>query len=260
MESVQIIKIGGNVVDDEGLLNQFLDDFVQIKSPKILIHGGGKIATELAQKLNIAQTMIDGRRVTDSETLKVATMVYAGLVNKNIVAKLQSKQCNAIGLSGADANIISGKKRNHLTIDFGFVGEIVTINTEQIISFIHQGVTPVFCPIIHDSEGTLLNTNADTIATQIAIALSKTYQVNLSFCFEKKGVLRNPNDDESYIPMIDKSEYEQLKASKIISNGMIPKLDNAFEAINKGVKKVLLFHANQLATLETNLIGTQIQE
>ena len=260
MESLQIIKIGGNVVDDANLLDNFLNDFVQIKTPKILIHGGGKIATELAQKLNIAQTMIEGRRVTDSETLKIATMVYAGLVNKNIVAKLQSKQCNAIGLSGADANVISGEKRNHPTIDFGFVGEIIAINTDQIISFIKQGLVPVFCPIIHDSEGTLLNTNADTIATQIAIALAKIYQVNLSFCFEKKGVLRNPDDDESYIPSINKSEYEKLKASKIISNGMIPKLDNAFEAISNGVNKVLLYHANQLATLETNLIGTQLQQ
>jgi len=259
MKNLQIIKIGGNVVDDAVLLDQFLHDFVQIKTPKILIHGGGKIATELAEKLNIVQTMIDGRRVTDSETLKIATMVYAGLVNKNIVAKLQLYQCNAIGLSGADANVISGKKRNHPTIDFGFVGDIVQINTDQIISFIHQGLTPVFCPIIHDSEGTLLNTNADTIATQIAIDLAKTYQVNLSFCFEKKGVLRNPEDDESYIPMINRPEYERLKTSKIISNGMIPKLDNAFEAINKGVHKVLLYHANQLATLETNLIGTQLQ-
>lgn len=259
MESLQIIKIGGNVVDDEVVLNQFLSDFVQIKSPKILIHGGGKIATELAKKLNIVQTMIEGRRVTDSETLKIATMVYAGLINKNIVAKLQSKHCNTIGLCGADANVISGKRRNHPTIDFGFVGDIVSINTEQIINFMNQGITPVFCPIIHDSEGTLLNTNADTIATQIAIALAKNYQVHLSFCFEKKGVLRNPDDEESYIPMINKSEYEKLKESKIISNGMIPKLDNAFEAINNGVKKVLLYHANQLATLETNLIGTQIQ-
>ena len=203
MQSLQIIKIGGNVVDDAGLLDQFLHDFVQIKTSKILIHGGGKIATELAQKLNIAQTMIEGRRVTDSETLKIATMVYAGLVNKNIVAKLQSKQCNAIGLSGADANIISGKKRNHPSIDFGFVGDIIAINTNQIISFINQGLTPVFCPIIHDSEGTLLNTNADTIATQIAIALAKMYQVNLSFCFEKKGVLLDPDDDQSYIPVIN---------------------------------------------------------
>jgi acetylglutamate kinase len=259
MKSLQIIKIGGNVVDDAGLLDQFLHDFVQIKTPKILIHGGGKIATELAQKLNVAQTMIEGRRVTDSETLKIATMVYAGLVNKNIVVKLQLNQCNAIGLSGADANVISGKKRNHPTIDFGFVGDIVSINTDQIISFIHQGLTPVFCPIIHDSEGTLLNTNADTIATQIAIELSKIYQVNLSFCFEKKGVLSNPDDDESYIPVINRPEYERLKASKIISNGMIPKLDNAFDAINNGVHKVLLYHANQLATLETNLIGTQLQ-
>ncbi|SFA96923.1 N-acetylglutamate kinase [Flavobacterium swingsii] len=259
MKSLQIIKIGGNVVDDAVLLDQFLYDFVQIKTPKILIHGGGKIATELAQKLNVVQTMIEGRRVTDSETLKIATMVYAGLVNKNIVAKLQSNQCNAIGLSGADANVISGKKRNHPTIDFGFVGDIVSININQIISFINQGLTPVFCPIIHDSEGTLLNTNADTIATQIAIELAKTYQVNLSFCFEKKGVLRNPNDDESYIPVINRPEYERLKASKIISNGMIPKLDNAFDAINNGVHKVLLYHANQVATLETNLIGTQLQ-
>lgn len=259
MESLQIIKIGGNVIDDAGLLDQFLYDFTQIKAPKILIHGGGKIATELAQKLNIAQTMIEGRRVTDAETLKITTMVYAGWINKNIVSKLQAKDCNAIGLSGADANVISGKKRNHPTIDFGFVGDRVTINTKQIESFIQQGLTPVFCPIIHDSEGTILNTNADTIATQIAISLAKIYQVNLSFCFEKKGVLRNPTDDESYIPIIHQSEYEHLKASKIISNGMIPKLDNAFEAIHKGVNKVFLYHANQVATLETNFIGTQVQ-
>jgi acetylglutamate kinase len=260
MKTLQIIKIGGNVVDDAVLLDQFLYDFVQIKSPKILIHGGGKIATELAKKLNIAQTMIDGRRVTDAETLKIATMVYAGLVNKNIVAKLQANQCNAIGLSGADANLISGKKRNHPTIDFGFVGDVEKVNTIQIDNFINQGLTPIISPIIHDSNGNLLNTNADTIATQIALALTKTYQVNLGFCFEKKGVLYNVNDDESYIPSINKNEYLKLKADKIITDGMIPKLDNAFEAINNGVKKVLLFHANQLATLETNLVGTQLQQ
>lgn len=259
MNTLQIIKIGGNVIDDVDILQQFISDFSQIKTPKILIHGGGKIATEMAQKLNIAQTLIEGRRVTDAETLKITTMVYAGLVNKNIVSKLQAKKCNAIGLSGADANVISGKKRKHPTIDFGFVGDRVTINTKQIESFIQQGITPVFCSIIHDSEGSLLNTNADTIATQIAISLAKTYQVQLSFCFEKKGVLRNPTDNDSYISVLHQSEYEHLKVSNIISNGMIPKLDNAFEAIHKGVNKVLLYHANQVATLETNFIGTQVQ-
>jgi acetylglutamate kinase len=258
MQSIQVIKIGGNVIDDAALLEQFLYDFVQIKMPKILIHGGGKTATDLAQKLNIAQSMVEGRRVTDSETLKIATMVYAGFINKNIVAQLQSKQCNAIGLSGADANVIAGKKRNHPTIDFGFVGDVTVINSQQVISFIKQGITPVFCPIIHDEQGTLLNINADTLATRIAIDLAKTYRVNLSFCFEKKGVMRNPDDDESYIPMMDKKEYENLKSAKIISNGMIPKLDNAFEAIDNGVHKVLLCHASQLATLETHLIGTKL--
>ena len=258
MQNLNVIKIGGNVIDNEDLLDKFLHDFSKIKSAKILVHGGGKIATELAQKLNIPQTIIDGRRVTDSETLKITTMVYAGLVNKKIVAKLQSNQCNAIGLSGADADIISAEKRNHVSIDYGFVGDIVAINTKQIENFINLGLTLVFCPITHDSKGTLLNINADTIATQIAVNLSKNFNVNLSFCFEKKGVLRDPEDNESYIPLINDTEYQRLKESKIISDGMIPKLDNAFDAINNGVNKVLIFHANQLSTLNTNLVGTQL--
>lgn len=258
MKTLTVIKIGGNVIDDAVLLNQFIKDFAQIKTPKILVHGGGKMATHLAGALSINQTMIEGRRVTDEETLKVVSMVYAGLINKQIVSKLQSECCDAIGLSGADAGIISGVKRQHPTIDYGFVGDIRKVDGKQIVHFIESGLTPVICPIIHDGNGQLLNTNADTIATQIALALKDRFRVNLGFCFEKKGVLQNPEDNESFIPQVNQLKYKALKQEGIITKGMIPKLDNAFEALGNGLEQVSLFHAAQLSTLNAGFIGTQI--
>ncbi len=257
MQTIKIIKIGGNVIDDAIALNNFLKDFCTINEPKILIHGGGKLATELAAKLNIPQTLIEGRRVTDAETLKITTMVYSGLINKNIVAQLQALQCNAIGLCGADANLIATIKRVHPTIDYGFVGDINenSININAIDLLVKNGYTLVLNSITHNKEGELLNTNADTIASSIAIALAKKYTTSLTYCFEKNGVLMNVNDDTSYIKSITKETYNTLKNQGIINKGMLPKLDNAFAAIAAGVKEVHICNANNILNQS---IGTSI--
>lgn len=260
-QKLNIIKIGGNVIDDEKLLTSFLNLFSSIKEPCILVHGGGKLATELSKRLNIETKLVDGRRITDLETLDIVTMVYAGLVNKKVVALLQSNNCNAIGLSGADANIIVAKKRQTDAIDYGFVGDInqdsISVNT--IKKFIESNLTPVFSPITHDGNGQLLNTNADTIASVLSVALSSIYDVHLYFCFEKFGVLKNVDDENSVISIIDKNYYEELKKLAIISNGMIPKIDNAFDAIAKGVREVVIGHASQLNELINNHAGTRIK-
>lgn len=258
MQKLHIIKIGGNVVDNPTMLEKFIVDFSAISFPKILVHGGGKIATELAEKLGIPQTMIGGRRVTNFETLRITTMVYAGLINKQLVAQCQAKNINALGLSGADGNLILSEKRNHSNIDFGYVGDVKTINTSFLDGLLAQNMVPIICSITHDGKGTLLNTNADTIATELAVALSAIYQVHLSFCFEKKGVLKDLDDEGSYIPQIQKSVYTSLKSEQKIAGGMLPKLENAFQAIEKGVYKVLIYHANNLDTLENNFIGTEL--
>jgi len=261
-EKLHIIKIGGNSIDDEKLLNSFLDDFSSIKEPCILVHGGGKLATELSKKLNIETKLIDGRRITDAETLDIVVMVYAGLINKKIVALLQSKNCNAIGLCGADVNILQAKKRDDSTIDYGFVGNInqdaVSVNAIQ--QFIESGYAPVISPITHDGKGQLLNTNADTIASSLAVALSKIYEVNLYYCFEKNGVLLNIEDENSVLPTLDKNNYAELKRSGVISNGMIPKIDNAFDAIENGVSEVVISHASQLKNMisKKEYAGTRV--
>ncbi len=233
-----IVKIGGNIIRDEQKLTQFLKDFSKISEPKIIIHGGGKSATELASKLGVKTEMIDGRRITSLESLKVVIMTYAGLLNKTIVTGLQKYKCDAIGLSGADGNIIVSQKRTINTIDYGYVGDIVTVNEKKIQRLLELGLTPVFCGITHDTEGQLFNSNADTIASEIAIAMSKNYKVSLCYCFELKGVLENIHDKNSVIENMNLEKYTALKKAKVISDGMLPKLQNCFNALQKNVYKV----------------------
>ncbi len=258
MEKLYIIKIGGNIIDDEQKLNSFLQDFSKIPGHKILVHGGGKLATRVAEAMHIPQQMKEGRRITDAETLKVVTMVYAGYINKNVVALLQSLGCNALGLSGADANVIQAHKRIHPQIDYGFVGDVDAINVNFINLVLQQDTTLVFSPITHDAGGLLLNTNADTIAQEIARAMSTFFEVSLIYCFEKKGVLADAGDDESVINTITATSFEDLKSKKVISDGMIPKLQNAFAALLAGVKVVTIGHADNLKKLLTQESGTSI--
>ncbi|MGB5821056.1 MAG: acetylglutamate kinase, partial [Saonia sp.] len=237
---LSIIKIGGEVIENEMELSKFLVLFSKIKGAKILVHGGGKLATKMAEKLGIASNLVSGRRVTNAESLEVITMVYAGLVNKNIVARLQAKACNAIGLSGADANTVMAHKRPVKDIDFGFVGDVDKVNNEAITSLLHSGLTPVFCAMTHDGQGQLLNTNADTIASEIAIAMSEHYETTLYYCFEKKGVLMDMEDENSVVAHIDTNLYRELLGKKSITDGMLPKLENCFSALHKNVYKVCI--------------------
>jgi len=257
-DKLYVIKIGGNIIDDEKKLAFFLKGFASINGKKILIHGGGKLATKLAAQLGVEQQLIDGRRITDAETLKIVTMVYAGYINKNIVAQLQSHNCNAIGLCGADGNLIQSHKRQHPTIDYGFVGDIDSVNTTLLKNLLEQNINVVIAPITHNKEGLLLNTNADTIAQEIAQAMSEFYEVNLIYSFEKAGVLMNAEDDSTVITSITQSSYKDLKEQKIIHSGMIPKLDNAFAALNKGVNRVIVGKAEQLQDLISGNAGTSI--
>lgn len=256
MKQLTIIKIGGNIVDDQIALEQFLIKFNQITSPKILIHGGGVMASEMAKKLGIETKMYNGKRITDFETLKMVTMVYAGWINKYIIAKLQQIGCNAIGLSGADCNIVPATRRSPEPIDFGYVGDVdpSKINNGIIINFLGRGICPVFCAITHDQNGSLLNTNADTMASSIAIAMSKDYSTKLIYCFEKEGVLYNQEDPDSIIPLITHKRYIELQNEGKISGGMIPKLDNAFAAIENGVSEVYIKHAKNLENDRQTLI------
>jgi acetylglutamate kinase len=265
VSALYVVKIGGNIIDDEKKLSSFLKDFAAVKGHKILIHGGGKLATKLAEQMNIPQHMIDGRRITDAETLKIVTMVYAGYINKNVVAQLQANNCNAIGLCGADGNIILAHKREVANsssggrgIDYGFAGDVDAVNTSLLKSIIDQQIAVVMAPITHDQKGQLLNTNADTIAQEVANALSTVYDVQLIYSFEKSGVLLDANDDSTVIPSIDPAYYQQLKSEQKIFAGMIPKLDNAFAALNRGVKKVIIGKAEQLTDLITGKAGTSI--
>jgi acetylglutamate kinase len=269
-EILYVVKIGGNIIDDEEKLSNFLSMFANLSSPlqgsgvrKILIHGGGKLATKLAGQMNIPQQMIDGRRITDAETLKIVTMVYAGYINKNIVAQLQANNCNALGLCGADGNAILAHKRGVSPlgaggIDYGFAGDVDAINTTLLKSILDQQIAVVMAPITHDQKGQLLNTNADTIAQEVANALSTLYDVQLIYSFEKSGVLLDANDDSTVINSINPAYYQQLKSEQKIFAGMIPKLDNAFAALNRGVKKVIIGKAEQLTDLITGKAGTSI--
>ena len=260
MKKLHVIKIGGNILDDPEKLEKFLADFSDLDEIKILVHGGGKLATALAEKLGIQQTLVDGRRVTDAKTLDITLMVYAGLINKSLVAKLQARQCNAMGFCGADGNLIQSTKRTHTTLDFGYVGDIPNqgVQVKLFRQLLEIGIIPVISPITHDGRGQLLNTNADTMAAEIAIALAPSFDVTLSFCFEKQGVLTDIENENSFTPVLDKNLYQQLRAMGVISKGMIPKLDNAFGAFEKGVKYVNICHAENIAGTSSQLKGTQL--
>jgi acetylglutamate kinase len=263
MEQLYIIKIGGNIVDDEQLLLQFLYGFARLNDHKILVHGGGKMATRLAETMGVEQHLIDGRRITDEATLRIVTMVYAGFINKNIVAQLQGMSVNALGLTGADGNLIKAHKRkksNPLgeSIDYGFVGDVDLVNESFLNQLLQGGIIPIVAPITHDGAGQLLNTNADTIAQTIATSLSKLYSTVLIYSFEKSGVLLNVNDEASVIHKIDSRFYKELKEKQLIYAGMIPKLENAFEAIGNGVKKVIIGKAENLQNLIDGDAGTTI--
>lgn len=269
-----VIKIGGNVIDSSENLHQFLLDFTALPGAKILVHGGGKIATELGHSLGIEAQMVDGRRITDIETLRIVTMVYAGLINKNMVAQLQAKSCNAIGLSGADGNVIKAKKRPVKTvtygtppgplagtvIDYGYVGDLDehSVSSATLDSLIKAGMVPVLCAITHDGNSQLLNTNADTIASAVAVAMSGLYETQLVYCFEKKGVLKDINDEASVVREIKAEAFASLKADGTVAGGMIPKLENAFDAIKKGVGAVFIGKADELPELATGLFGTKM--
>jgi acetylglutamate kinase len=242
---LHVFKIGGGIIDNESDLLEFVRLFSEISGPKILVHGGGKGASEMMKSLGIAPRMVNGRRITDAATLDLVTMFYAGKTNKQIVVALQSRSVNALGLSGADANVIQAVKRPVREIDYGFVGDLseVSVNSNLIHQFLSLGLTPVFCPINHDGHGQLLNTNADTIAASVAKALSAQYAVSLHFCFEKRGVLADVADNNSVITEINLANYGELKESGIIADGMLPKLENAFDALQFGVDKVIIEHA-----------------
>ncbi|WP_420552920.1 acetylglutamate kinase [Tenacibaculum aiptasiae] len=240
MKTLKIIKIGGNIIDDPKALDDFLYHFSTIEGPKILVHGGGKLATKLAEQMNIKVQMTDGRRITDTQTLDLITMVYAGKINKNIVTTLQKNSCNALGFTGADGNTILSVKRPVKEIDYGFVGDVIKVNTTVLESLLAQHITPVFCAITHSTEGQLLNTNADTIAAELAIGFAQQYQTELYYCFEKNGVLINVENDDSVIEHLTKETYQDLLSQQIIVNGMLPKLNNCFYALDHQVHKVYL--------------------
>lgn len=242
---IQVIKIGGGILENEVSRQMFLQQFAAVEGPKVLVHGGGRLATTMAERLGVAQQMIDGRRVTDKETLDIVTMVYGGLVNKQLVASLQNMGINAIGLTGADGGWMKAVKRPVKNgIDYGFVGDITEVRGDVLHMLLDEGMTPVIAPITFCQEGVLLNTNADTIASETAISLAP--DVQLTFCFEKTGVLRDADDESSLIPSITPESYTQLKADGIVSGGMIPKIDNALAAIKHGVKSVRITHASNL--------------
>ncbi|CAM1340881.1 acetylglutamate kinase [Tenacibaculum amylolyticum] len=258
MKSLKIIKIGGNIINNDLLLQEFLDDFAALDTPKILVHGGGKAASELTQKMGLNPKMIQGRRITDTETLDIVTMVYGGKINKNIVAQLQARNCNSIGFSGADGNSIVAMKRPVTAIDYGFAGDIIHVNTDVVNILLQHDVTPVFCAITHNENGQLLNTNADTIAAELAIAFSKLYTVSLYYCFEKNGVLKSVHDDNSVIKKIDFTAFEQLKKNKIINEGMLPKIHNCLQAVEKGVTTVHI--GNNKMPFNNNIKCTTFQQ
>ena len=251
-----LVKVGGAIVENADSLSSLLDKFASIEGHKVLVHGGGRSATRIAERLGLPQQMVAGRRVTDADTLRVVTMVYAGLVNKNIVAQLQARGINALGLTGADMSVISSHRRppkqvrmddgSIETVDYGFVGDIDHVNADLLADLIAKGVVPVMCPIGHDAQGNLLNTNADTIAAEVAKALARNFEVTLVYCFEKRGVLRDADDDDSVIPCITQADFPALVEQGIVSGGMLPKLENAFDAIRAGVHEVVITRADAL--------------
>ncbi len=255
LNKLKIIKIGGNLIDDPTALTEVLHSFSKMEGYKILVHGGGKKASEFSRKLGIEPQMISGRRITSAEDIEIVTMIYAGLINKNIVAQLQALGCNASGFSGADGNSILSAKRSAEPIDFGFVGDVTTVNYPIISQWLKDGICPVFCAITHDGNGQLLNTNADTIASELSIALTKEYETELIYCFEKKGVLADITDESSVIENIDSSKYEELKNANSIHDGMLPKMENCFHALKNKVSKVCIGNINFLKD-ETSIHST----
>lgn len=256
MERVTVIKVGGKIVEEQETLMALLDSFAALPGHKVLVHGGGRSATKVAAQLGIESRMLEGRRITDAETLKVVTMVYGGLVNKQIVAGLQQRGVNALGLTGADMNVIRSQKRPVKEVDYGFVGDVKEVNADLLADLIGKGVVPVMAPLTHDGEGHLLNTNADTIAGETAKALAKHFDTTLVFCFEKKGVLACETDDESVIPVITRSDFARLVEEKVISGGMIPKVENSLQAVEAGVSRVIITRADAIGEPES---GTTIR-
>ncbi|GAA4435664.1 acetylglutamate kinase [Ravibacter arvi] len=256
--SLSVIKIGGNIIDNPEASKNFLEKFSDLPGAKILIHGGGKVATQTASRLGIETRMVEGRRITDRAMLEVVTMVYGGLVNKNIVATLQSLKTNAIGLTGADAGIIEAEKRPVKTIDYGYVGDVKSVNSAILTNFLENGLVPVIAPLTFSAAGDLLNTNADTMASAAAVALAGNFNVSLIYCFEKDGVLSDPDNDESVISALEPGLYATYKQSGVINKGMIPKLDNSFDALAKGVGRVVICHAKDLHAAVEGSKGTQI--
>lgn len=246
MDSINVIKVGGGILEDETSTAALLDRFAALPGRKVLVHGGGRSATRIAAQLGVESRMVEGRRITDEPMLRIVTMVYAGLVNKTAVAALQARGVNALGLCGADMDIIRGHKRPVKDIDYGWVGDIDRVDASMLQKLIDEHVVPVVAPLCHDGKGHMLNTNADTIAREVASALAGSYKVTLTFCFEKPGVLARPDDDNSVIPHINKPLFTQLKTEGIISGGMIPKIDNAFDALDAGVEKVIITRADNL--------------
>lgn len=246
MESLTLLKVGGKIVEEPDSLVKFLDDFAKIEGQKVLVHGGGRSATKMAERLGVETQMVNGRRITNAEMLQVVTMVYGGLVNKNVVVQLQSRGVDALGLTGADMNYMLADKRKNAEIDYGFVGDVKKVDGDKLKKLIDQNIVPILAPLTHDGQGNLLNTNADTIAGEAAKALAKLYDVTLVFCFEKKGVLRDENDDDSVISTINKEDFARYVELGVIQGGMIPKLQNAFEALEAGVKKVIITKADEI--------------
>ena len=258
MESLYVIKIGGNIVDNPTLLSTCLQSFSKLKGHAILVHGGGKLATSLADSMGVKQTLVDGRRVTDEATLKIVTMVYAGFINKNIVAQLQAAGVDAMGLSGVDGNLILAHKRISTNVDYGWVGDIDKVNTDLLLQLLSTNIKLVVAPITHDGKGQLLNTNADTIAQSLATALTSKFKVHLIYGFEKEGVLTDVNDPSSVILRIDRPGYGILKNQKVIFEGMIPKIDNAYLALDNGVQSVIIGKAEKMNELINGTSGTTI--
>lgn len=249
---LSIVKIGGNVIGNTQELSKFLKLFSNLEGFKILVHGGGKLASEMAVKMGIESTMVGGRRITDEEGLKIITMVYAGLTNKTIVVELQANECNALGMSGADGNSIQAHKRPVKDIDYGFAGDVDGVNEDLLAHLLTLGLTPVFCAVTHDGKGQLLNTNADTIASELAIGLGHIYNTTLYYCFDKNGVLADVSDEASVIRRIDSKSYQDLLKREIIADGMLPKLKNCFHALNKGVAEVCIGNTTMLVSGESN--------
>lgn len=257
MSAITVVKIGGNVIDNPEALQRFVRDFAALPGPKILVHGGGKEATRLAGTLGVEVQMIEGRRITDAQMLEIVTMVYAGAVNKRIVALLQAAGCDAIGLSGADANVVRARRRSPEPVDYGFVGDIEAVSAERLQLLLEAGLTPVFSAIMHDGAGTLLNCNADSVAAAVATGIAPLGAVDLVYCFEKAGVLRDAEDETSVIPEITRAAFEQLKAGGIVNRGMIPKIENALRSVEQGVRSVAIKRAD---CLHDPAAGTTIHE